>query len=208
MPLNVLCEPLNTCWKNNTIKEKFLRADFQLKNPEFYALVESQLAGTWRPKGMKPPSVANHDAESLRFPVSGYGGHQPSWRFDVRGTTYEASGLPKRPSRSPGQSMDICRATNPATPSSGSAGASLPASAPKSPHVVEESHETDWETPPERFRRCASSPALSGELTSPGDHSLRPQARGLKKAALLRRLQLETAGKQAVNMDKPKAAWR
>jgi len=62
------------------MKEKAQKTESIKKNPEFYKLVDAQLAGTWRPRGYKEPSDNERgDRLAFTFPISGYSGHLPTW---------------------------------------------------------------------------------------------------------------------------------
>eukprot|EP00930_Biecheleria_cincta_P070602 TRINITY_DN58230_c0_g1_i1.p1 TRINITY_DN58230_c0_g1~~TRINITY_DN58230_c0_g1_i1.p1 ORF type:complete len:214 (+),score=29.84 TRINITY_DN58230_c0_g1_i1:76-717(+) len=80
MPQTILCEPMNTVWKECSMKEKSTRAEASKKSPEFWKMVDSQLAGTWNFHGAsrtKLPSLKNQ--ESYIAPIAGYCGHKPDF---------------------------------------------------------------------------------------------------------------------------------
>eukprot|EP00928_Gymnodinium_smaydae_P020530 TRINITY_DN17933_c0_g1_i1.p2 TRINITY_DN17933_c0_g1~~TRINITY_DN17933_c0_g1_i1.p2 ORF type:complete len:100 (+),score=26.02 TRINITY_DN17933_c0_g1_i1:99-398(+) len=84
MPANILIEPMNTIWRSTVIKEKILKAEKLLLNPELTQTIEAQLAGTWRPEGSARIGVQDPAlSDGFRYPISGYGGHAPMWDRDA-----------------------------------------------------------------------------------------------------------------------------
>eukprot|EP00929_Paragymnodinium_shiwhaense_P024181 TRINITY_DN14969_c0_g1_i1.p1 TRINITY_DN14969_c0_g1~~TRINITY_DN14969_c0_g1_i1.p1 ORF type:complete len:218 (-),score=39.10 TRINITY_DN14969_c0_g1_i1:345-998(-) len=152
MAPNLLSEPLNTVWRQTTIKEKLLKADYFAQEPEFAKLINAQLAGTWRPQGMRVKAEdprMNHSA-GFQFPISGYLGHKPTWR---RETTPLVSSRPA-------MQEDLGSASRGRTPaadalSEAAAAANRIASRPLTSAQTPSAHAST-----SRVARAASTPAL------------------------------------------------
>eukprot|EP00931_Biecheleriopsis_adriatica_P017370 TRINITY_DN12494_c0_g1_i1.p1 TRINITY_DN12494_c0_g1~~TRINITY_DN12494_c0_g1_i1.p1 ORF type:complete len:234 (+),score=33.77 TRINITY_DN12494_c0_g1_i1:86-703(+) len=78
MPQVILSEPMNTVWKENSMKEKELSFKLATRDPAFSKMLDHQLAGTWSftPARQKPNET---NRVNYVHPIPGYCGHRPDF---------------------------------------------------------------------------------------------------------------------------------